>query len=331
MSVKNDTLAYALGHINAAYIAEAEIPALTAAAACPCRVRQERHTPRFWESGWFAAAVSGIVAVGVLSSIILAGQRNPRPPVGTDDPRPPVTETQPTETEPSTETVESPHVVPEGFSVTDTVYTYENETVILLCVRNETKENVTLSVRIVYQDKDGNTVSQDGQTVLGFSGEHEKHLLFRTNEAVASYTYEIKTKPYKGAYLDHLYRTEFSGIEETSMPIFPGEDGYDPEEFETDGTFYPCLAVCMSGTYTGSVPVDVSRTYVLFDNQGQIYHIQTMGIKYLESAHDFTSVAMCLQYTTEERVEWPPELMGDGVTCIEIYSVGPPHPSVLVP
>ena len=331
MSERNDTVAYALGHVNAAYIAEAEIPALTAAAACPCRGGKERNTPRFWESGWFAAAISGLVAAGVLSAIILAGQRDPRPPVGTDDSRPPVTETQPNETEPPTETVESPHVVPEGFSVTDTRYDCENETVILLRVRNETKENVTLSVRIVYRDKDGNTVFQDGQTVLGFSSEHEKYLLFRTGEAVSSYVYEIKTKPYEGEYLDHLYASEFTGIEETSLPIFPGEDGYDPEKFETDGTFYPCLAVHMSSTYTGSVPVDVTRTYVLFDNYGQIYRMETMGTKYLESAHDFTSVAMCLHYTTEERVEWPPELMGEGVTCIEIYSISPPHPSVLVP
>ena len=99
MSERNHTLAYALGHVNAAYIAEAEIPALTAAAACPCRDGKERNTPRFWESGWFAAAVSGIVAAGVLSAIILAGQRDPRPPIGTDDPRPPVTETETAEVE----------------------------------------------------------------------------------------------------------------------------------------------------------------------------------------------------------------------------------------
>ena len=37
MSERDHTLAYALGHVNAAYIAEAEIPALTAAAVCPCR------------------------------------------------------------------------------------------------------------------------------------------------------------------------------------------------------------------------------------------------------------------------------------------------------
>ena len=94
MSERNDTLAYALGHVNAAYIAEAEIPALTAAAACPCRGKKEHHTPRFWESGWFAAAVSGIVAVGVLAAIVLAGQRDPRPPVGTDVPPPLAGETE---------------------------------------------------------------------------------------------------------------------------------------------------------------------------------------------------------------------------------------------
>ena len=332
MSERNHTLAYALGHINAAYIAEAEIPALTAAAACPCRVRQEHHTPRFWESGWFAAAVSGIVAVGVMAAIILAGQRNPRPPVGTEDTRPPVTETQPTETEPPTETVESPHTVPEGFVITDQMYDYQGETVILLRVRNETEEHVSLNIRMTYLNEDGKVIGTDGQTVLGFSADHEKYLLFRVSGSVASYVYEVKTKPYEGAYLDHLYASEYSHIEEISLPIFPGEHGYIPEEFETDGTYYPCLAVRMTGAYTGSVPVDVTRTYVLFDNQGQIYHIPTMGIKYLEAAHgEFLSVAMCLHYTTEERVQWPPELLGEGVTCIEIYSVNPPDPTLHVP
>lgn len=99
MSKRNDTLAYALGHVNPAYIAEAEIPALTAAAACPGRWRKESHPLRFWESNWFAAAVSAAVAVTVLGFIVLAGQRNPTStPAGTDAP-PVVTETESAEVE----------------------------------------------------------------------------------------------------------------------------------------------------------------------------------------------------------------------------------------
>ena len=330
MSERNDTLAYALGRVNAAYIAEAEIPALTAAAACPCRGGKERNTPRFWESGWFAAAVSGVVAVGVMAAIILAGQSGGRPPIGTEPPTRPVTEV--TEPESVTEDAENPHTVPEGFAVTDRLYDYEGETVILLRVRNETEEHASLSIRMTYLNEDGEKIGTDGQTVMGFSADHEKYLLFRTSGRIASYVYEVKTKPYEGEYLDHLYTSEFTGIEEISMPIFPGEDGYDPDEFETDGTYYPCLVVRMTGTYTGSVPADVTRTYVLFDNQGQIYRIQTMGTKYLEADHgEFLSTAMCLQFTTGDRVEWPPELMGEGVTCIEIYNVGPPDPSFSIP
>ncbi len=94
MKEPNTTLAYALGHIEATYIANAELPELTAAASCPCRIRRKRDIPRFWESGWFAAAISAVVAVGVLSAIVMAGQRDPRPPVGTDVKPPPVTETE---------------------------------------------------------------------------------------------------------------------------------------------------------------------------------------------------------------------------------------------
>ena len=329
MSERDHTLAYALGHVNAAYIAEAEIPALTAAAACPCRGGKERHTPRFWESGWFAAAVSGIVAIGVMAAIVLAGRGGGRPPIGTEPPTRPVTEV--TEPESVTQEAESPHTVPEGFAVTDQLYDYEGETVILLRVRNDTEEHVSLNIRMTYLNEDGEKIGTDGQMITGFSANHEKYLLFRTSGRIAAYVYEVKTKSYEGEYLDHLYTSEFTGIEEISMPIFPGEDGYDPEEFETDGTYYPCLAVGMIGTYTGSVPADVTRTYVLFDNQGQIYRIRTMGTKYLEADHgEFFSTAMCLQFTTGDHVEWPPELMGEGVTCIEIYSVGPPN-SYLIP
>ncbi len=100
MKEPNTTLAYALGHIDAAYIADAELPELTAAASCPCRVRQERNLPRFRESGWFAAAVSAIVAFSVLAFIVMAGQRDPvGSPAGTHAPFPAVTESEPAEIE----------------------------------------------------------------------------------------------------------------------------------------------------------------------------------------------------------------------------------------
>ncbi len=103
MKDPNTTLAYALGHIDAAYIAEAELPELTTAASCPCHPHRGKDTPRFWESNWFAAAISAVVAIGTLAGIVWAGQKNPVhpvvPPVGTNVPPPAVTENESAEDE----------------------------------------------------------------------------------------------------------------------------------------------------------------------------------------------------------------------------------------
>lgn len=317
MSVKNDTLAYALGHINAAYIAEAEIPALTAVAACPCRPRRERSTPRFWESGWFAAAVSGIVAVGVLSSIILAGQRNPRPPVGTDDPRPPVTETQPTETE----EIESPHTVPEGFVITDQRHDYRDATVILLHVTNETSENVLLTVRLYAEDGNGNKKLLDRQRIVGFPADYEKYLMFRTDKEVAAYSYTVTAEPYDGECLDSLYRSEFHSLSEDVSPVPPNEYGNpDYDAWDADWSS-PGLLLRMTHAYLGDKPASVTQTCILFDNQGNIFYITEPENQYYSKYQDGGLQSIFVYVSAEDTLTWPEELLGDGVTAIRIFSV----------
>ena len=321
MSERNHTLAYALGHINADYIAEAEIPALTAAAACPCRGEKERNTPRFWESGWFAAAVSGIVAVGVLAAIIMAGQRNPRPPVGTEDTRPPVTETQPTETEPPTETVESPHTVPEGFVVTDRRYDYRGDTVILLHVTNETSENVLLTVRLYTEDGNGNKHLLDRQRIVGFPADYEKYLMLRTDKEVTAYSYTVTAEPYDGECLDSLYRSEFHSLSEDVSLIPPNEYG-DPDydAWDTDWSS-PGLLLRMTHAYLGNQPASVTQTCILFDNQGNIFYITEPENQYYSKYQDGGIQCIFVYISAEDTLTWPEELLGDGVTAIRIFSV----------
>ena len=77
------TILRAMTDIRASYILESELPD-TAAVLLP---RSDRRTAwkKITSSGWFAAAVSAVVALGVLTAIILAGQNDPggQPPIGT--------------------------------------------------------------------------------------------------------------------------------------------------------------------------------------------------------------------------------------------------------
>ena len=319
MSERDHTLAYALGHVNAAYIAEAEIPALTAAAACPCRVRQEHHTPRFWESGWFAAAVSGIVAVGVMAAIILAGQGGGRPPVGTDTPTKPVTAV--TEPESVTEDAENLHTVPEGFAVTDQRYDYRGETVILLHVTNGTSENVLLTVRLYAEDGNGNKRLLDRQRIKGFPADYEKYLMFRTDKEVTAYSYTVTAEPYDGECLDSLYRSEFHSLSEDVSPVPPNEYG-DPDydAWDTDWSS-PGLLLRMTHAYLGDQPASVTQTCILFDNQGNIFYITEPQNQYYPKYQDGGLQSTFVYVSAEDTLTWPEELLGDGVTAIRIFSV----------
>ena len=319
MSERDHTLAYALGHVNAAYIAEAEIPALTAAAACPCRGRKERNTPRFWESGWFAAAVSGAVAVGVMAAIILAGQGGGRPPIGTEPPTKPVTEV--TETESVTEDAENPHTVPEGFAVTDQRYDYRGETVILLHVTNGTSENVLLTVRLYAEDGNGGKRLLDRQRIKGFPADYEKYLMFRTDKEVGAYSYTVTAEPYDGECLDSLYRSEFHSLSEDVSLIPPNEYG-DPDYDAWDADWSsPGLLLRMTHAYLGDQPASVTQTCILFDNQGNIFYITESENQYYSKYQDGGIQSVFVYVSAEDTLTWPEELLGDGVTAIRIFSV----------
>ena len=322
MKEQNTTLAYALGHIDAAYIADAELPELTAAASCPCRPRRERNISRFWESGWFAAAISGIVAVGVLAFIIMAGQRDPRPPVGTDVKPPAVTETEPADTKAETD---SPHTVPVGFTVTDAVYDFREDTIILLHVSSEIQENVMLTVQLYSTDEAGNTKLEGRQRIKGFPAGYDKYFMFRMSKKIPSYSYTITTEPYDGECLDPLYRSEFDCIFEDIAYVPPDENNepcYDPAYWDEENT-YPCLTLQMTHSYFGTEPVGVTHTCILFDNRGEIFHITETQTNYYDHVQEGGYQSMPFYVTTEETITWPEELLGDNVTAIRVYSVAP--------
>ncbi len=319
MSERDHTLAYALGHVNAAYIAEAEIPALMAAAACPYRDGKERHTPRFWESGWFAAAVSGVVAAGVMAAIILAGQGGGRPPIGTEPPTRPVTEV--TEPESVTEDAENPHTVPDGFAVTDQRYDYRGETVILLHVTNGTSENVLLTVRLYAEDGNGDKHLLDRQRIKGFPADYEKYLMFRTDKEVGAYSYTVTAEPYDGECLDSLYRSEFHSLSEDVSLLPPNEYG-DPDYDAWDADWSsPGLLLRMTHDYLGAQPASVTQTCILFDNQGNIFYITEPENQYYRKYQDGGIQSVFVYVSAEDTLTWPEELLGDGVTAIRIFSV----------
>ena len=130
---RSTTILRGLNNIRASYILESELPD-NGAVLLP-QASSRAAWKRITSSGWFAAAVSVVVALGVLTAIVLAGRGGPggiTPPVGT---RP--TDTTAEETEmPTEEITEAPNTMrglkkettydAEGNETYRTKYTYEN-------------------------------------------------------------------------------------------------------------------------------------------------------------------------------------------------------------
>lgn len=75
-----------MSDLDARLVAEALPPSMRAGAAGVAS-RRVRRASAFWSSGWTAAVLSGVVALGALIAIIVAGQNGTgQPPVGTQVP-----------------------------------------------------------------------------------------------------------------------------------------------------------------------------------------------------------------------------------------------------
>ena len=104
---RSTTILRGLNDIRASYILESELPD-NGAVLLP-QVPPRAAWKKITSSGWFAAAVSVVVALGVLTAIVLAGREGPggiTPPVGTQP-----TDTTAEQTEASTEAETEPAVV----------------------------------------------------------------------------------------------------------------------------------------------------------------------------------------------------------------------------
>ncbi len=204
-----------------------------------------------------------------------------------------------------------------GFTVKEKLYDFKGESVLIFHVSNESEQNCTLKLRVTYRDENGNAVGKKAQTVRGFAAGHEKYLMLRPGKEFDAYTYTLEAEPFGGECVDQLFSATYSHIKECVSYPMPLPEGF------VMGKEYPGLRLYMNFSYMGTKAVDITPTYILLDKNGEIYNIFPMGRKTFDSPIEepVTVAVMEFAFTTENKVIWPEELQGDGVSCICVYTV----------
>lgn len=176
---QSTTILRAMTDIRASYILESELPD-TAEVLLP---RSDRGAAwkRVTSSGWFAAAVSAVVALGVLTAIILAGQNGPggQPPIGTQS-----GDTTAEQTEAPTEGETEPAIVyTEGLEFAP----IEGEDGFCYVVGIGTAKDK--KIRIPETSPEGLTVKAIGYQAFAYNMDITEVILPDTVESISSYAF----------------------------------------------------------------------------------------------------------------------------------------------
>ncbi len=234
-------------------------------------------------------------------------------------------ETTPVETKPPREDVIKDYDQDDsqqGFSIKGKSYYYKGNDVVfgevypsgevlLLNVANETDTNYTATLNVTYLNESGEKIKTERQTFKQFSAGYQRYFLFRPGTAYDSYTCVISLEEYTDEIVADKISFKFDGFLERRYTI---------DELIQQGDYnrYPSLAVRFSCTELTHPQVDISRTFVLFDNSGEIYMIQKMGN--IGNTSMIGDTVWPVYATTEKSLTWPEELTGE-VNGIFIFDI----------
>ncbi len=185
-----------------------------------------------------------------------------------------------------------------GFVFSEKTYKYGDGNVLILNAENLTDNAYTVVITAKFFDDSGEAVENMTKIFEGFPGEYRNYFVFSPDTAFKRYEYEAEIKPYdKEAYADYL--SAGSVVDVTPFPM--GED--------LVGNVYdkPRVMLIVNFPLECNYPEEESLTYsadfVLFDNQGEIFMIdsklQKATITYSPKGNSISRSSMF-----PENVEW---------------------------
>lgn len=201
-----------------------------------------------------------------------------------------------------------------GNSFNDQYTGYSEGDVLLLTVTNETDIDYKARVKITYLDENGEKIQTQSKSFNQFIAGYKNYFLFQPGKEYASYTCELTltelTEEEKAEILVDKLTYTFEGLREKIMP--------DAEKVFAEGVKVdvPTILGKVKMTFSEEVPRKyVNGLFVLFDNTGDIYFIDTCG-RPTHAAGGFQiewTQDPYIYFDREHRAkaEWPEELKGE--------------------
>ncbi len=191
----------------------------------------------------------------------------------------------------------------EELSASGKKYTYKENDIVLLSVKNESDSNRTVSVEVTYLDVNNEKIKTDIQTFEGFAAGWQKYFLFDPKITFDSFTCAVSSEVYDGECLGNKVEFGYSGVSEIKLPVTELMNAGDPSG-------YPTLQAKTYMIHSHGIPLDLKYNTVFIDNKGEISTIKASNAAHRKGGIEHEAHTP-LFYTTEGKLEWPEELKGE--------------------
>lgn len=208
----------------------------------------------------------------------------------------------------------------DGMLVREKKFDYENKNVVILQVTNQTDTDYDLTVRMDMFNEAGEKLGTVEKEFTGFAAGYQNYFLFQPGIAFESFAYTLTTTPFEG--------TAYAPYVKFESPDGDGRIGYleiGPRPVSPDTSIIALYAMYFKQN-TYSETLWIGADFVLFDNRGEIYQINTlMGDTVLAGSEASEQVREIAKTDTlwKDRKEYqlPEELQGDVTGLVAVKQV----------
>lgn len=214
-----------------------------------------------------------------------------------------------------------------GMLVKEKKYEYNGENVEILSVENQTDEAYTIRINGYFLDEDGNKITALSKTFEGFAAEYQDYFVFQPGVKYDSFSCELTAENFDGETLANYIIPGTKWTAELGWDLSDGtrtnNEDFDVNKAYEYERYVIVMATCTGLKYTYSGTLDVFFDRVLFDNNGDIYMIDTF-CKRLSGGADLPQKFLFFTDTLwkdKNKYVLPEELQGERGAIISVTSI----------
>ncbi len=165
-----------------------------------------------------------------------------------------------------------------GFVVSDKMYDFEGNNLVVLNVENKTNKNYYLYIYAQYLDEDGNVLKEETRKFEGFAAGWKNNFFFTPEIPFAKFSYKMETKEYTGKCCGSIFSLTYYWQRGDDLDLHSfnydldkwAENGKSGDEPNMDDYMVDMLTLHLKHEYVSEETIALKESYLFLSSKGEV-------------------------------------------------------------